>query len=200
MLLYLIRHGTTAHNAEQRHQGWTDVPLSEQGRREAAATGEHLRSVAFGRLLSSDLRRAVETARLIHGEEAALEVRAELRETDIGRLDGVTFADAEARYGQDYLRNRERFDYAPYGGEGQGPFIARARRALDELAGSCHPNGPDACVVTHGGFLKACVAALLDCPTAIPRTSFSNCGISTFQLRSDGWHITRLNSTDHLRK
>jgi broad specificity phosphatase PhoE len=199
MLLYLIRHGTTTNNTERRHQGWADVPLSDQGRREAAATGERLRTARFGRLLSSDLRRALETARLVHGDSAAIETRADLRETDIGQPDGLRFAEAEARYGESYVRDRERFDYAPYGGEGQVAFVARAKRFLDELADACAPDGHDVCAVTHGGFIKACVVALLDCPEAFARTSFANCGISTFELRADGWHITQLNCTAHLR-
>lgn len=198
MLLHLIRHGTTAHNADRRHQGWTDVSLSDQGRREAAATGRALRPVRFGRLLSSDLRRAVETARLAFGPDAPLEIRPDLRETDIGSLDGLTFAEAELRHGPRYLEHRARFDYAPYGGEGQAPFMARARRFLEELAHANQPGGPDIAAVTHGGFVKACVAALLDCPEAFPRTSISNCGISLFELRADGWHILQLNGTGHL--
>ena len=111
----------------------------------------------------------------------------------------VTFAEAEARYGDAYLRNRERFDYAPYGGTPQAEFVARARRVLGALEAATAPDGADVLVVTHGGFIKACVAALLDSPTAFPRTSFANCGISTFERRTDGWHITSLNATEHLR-
>src|SRR3982751_1494910 len=60
----LARHGETEWSAAMRHTGRTDVPLTERGERQARAVGEALRGSQFRLVLSSPLRRALETARL----------------------------------------------------------------------------------------------------------------------------------------
>ena len=63
--ILLIRHGRTRFNAQGRFMGSTDVPLDAVGRREASALGRKLRSVKVDRVISSDLRRAKQSARAI---------------------------------------------------------------------------------------------------------------------------------------
>ena len=61
---YLVRHGETEWNSENRMCGRTDVPLSEAGRRQAESLAERLKPIPFEALYSSPLQRARETARL----------------------------------------------------------------------------------------------------------------------------------------
>ena len=83
MKLYILRHGETDLNVQGRLQGWLDAPLNENGVRAAAETGRALREIRFDRAISSPLRRALETARLILAENAGqppVETDGRLRE------------------------------------------------------------------------------------------------------------------------
>lgn len=84
MLIYLLRHGETAWNAEKRYQGLTDIPLSDRGR---AA----LRQADFSpeRVYVSPLRRAAETAAILFPEARQVTV-SDFREMDFGVFEGRT--------------------------------------------------------------------------------------------------------------
>jgi broad specificity phosphatase PhoE len=81
----LARHGETEWSRELKHTGSTDVPLTDEGKRQAQRLGEALRGRAFAHVLASPLRRALETARLA-GFEPGL--RDELQEWDYGDYEG----------------------------------------------------------------------------------------------------------------
>lgn len=89
--VWLVRHGETEWSAAGRHSGWTDIPLTDVGRAQAVAAGARLRGMSFGRVLTSPLARAVETARLA-GFPAA-EADPDLREWNYGAYDGRTTAE-----------------------------------------------------------------------------------------------------------
>ena len=63
--LYLVRHGRTVYNTQNRVQGWCDSPLTTEGRRSVRVTAEHLRGRAFAAAYSSPSGRTMETAREI---------------------------------------------------------------------------------------------------------------------------------------
>lgn len=72
MTLYLIRHGETDWNREQRYQGQRDIPLNDTGRRQAARNGEALRALAlpFAEIdfIASPLSRTIETMEIIRDQ------------------------------------------------------------------------------------------------------------------------------------
>jgi broad specificity phosphatase PhoE len=130
MELYLVRHGETEWSRARRHTGRTDLPLSLVGEAEARALGDHLRGLEVDRVLSSPLRRAVDTAKLA-GFGDRLELTDALLEFDYGDYEGRTTAQIRAaRPGWDLFR-----DGCP-GGETVEAAAARTRPLLDELAGS----------------------------------------------------------------
>ena len=69
MRLFIVRHGQTPWNAEDRHQGWQDVPLSEFGEAQAARIAERLKSQHFDYIFSSPIRRCFDTAAIIVGAQ-----------------------------------------------------------------------------------------------------------------------------------
>ncbi len=85
--IYLARHGETEWSASGRHTGRTDLPLTEQGERNARQIGERLQGLHFTQVLTSPLRRARRTAELA-GFGAALEVDPELVEWNYGDYEG----------------------------------------------------------------------------------------------------------------
>lgn len=66
-LLFFVRHGETvwSETSGNRFAGWTDVPLTEKGRYQAKMAGKILAEIRIDKAYSSDLSRAVETARLV---------------------------------------------------------------------------------------------------------------------------------------
>jgi probable phosphoglycerate mutase len=87
--LLLARHGETKWSAIGRHTGRTDLPLTQSGRRRAAALRSALNGRAFALVLTSPLRRARETCELA-GIGGAAQVRDDLHEWDYGDYEGLT--------------------------------------------------------------------------------------------------------------
>ncbi len=87
--MVLLRHGETEWSLSGRHTGKTDIPLTEEGRRQARALGSRLDAWRFALVLTSPLQRALETCRLAgYGEQA--QQRPDLVEWDYGRYEGLT--------------------------------------------------------------------------------------------------------------
>jgi broad specificity phosphatase PhoE len=89
MELWLVRHGETEWSADGRHTGRTDVALTAEGELQARGIGVVLGERAFDHVLTSDLARARETARLA-GYGARAEVLVELGEVEYGEFEGRT--------------------------------------------------------------------------------------------------------------
>jgi probable phosphoglycerate mutase len=146
--IVLVRHGESTWNAEGRLQGQADPPLSELGRREAAALAPLLGGFATERVLTSDLRRARETAvELGHPEAAPDPV---WREIDVGAWQGRDLAELPPGQEPSWRGG----DLVPPGGERWEELAARVADALDALAEA----GGNWLVVTHGGVVRAAVA------------------------------------------
>ena len=94
MELYLIRHGKTIWNAENRLQGRTDIELNEEGIAAAKELGEKLKNIHFDMIYSSPLKRAFNTAELIRGARNIEIIKDDrLREISFGIYDGAYYKD-----------------------------------------------------------------------------------------------------------
>ena len=82
--VWMVRHGETQWNAEHRFQGISDIELIDRGREQAKELAVRIGERRFDSVWSSDLVRAVETARIVFGEPS-IDVR--LRELDFGDID-----------------------------------------------------------------------------------------------------------------
>ena len=87
--LLLARHGETEWSANGRHTGRTDLPLTETGRRRARGLADLVAGRSFALVLTSPLRRAVETCKLA-GLGSHAQMRDDLREWDYGAYEGLT--------------------------------------------------------------------------------------------------------------
>src|SRR6266516_399458 len=96
MCLWLVRHGLTEWNTQQRYCGHRDIPLSAQGRAQALWLAERLQKEMISAIYTSDLARARETVEIIaHQRTPAVQIRvsAAWRELDFGDWEGLTYAE-----------------------------------------------------------------------------------------------------------
>jgi broad specificity phosphatase PhoE len=154
--LGLIRHGTTAWNAEGRLQGRVDVPLSPEG--EAALVGRRLPHAFVGAAVyCSPLMRARQTAALLGLTELRIEPR--LTEMDWGAYEGRTIDKLRAEIGVQMTANEALgLDFRPPGGESPRMMRERVRPWLAEVAAQAQP----AVAVTHKGIIRAMLSLAYD--------------------------------------
>ncbi|HJP93813.1 MAG TPA: histidine phosphatase family protein [Pyrinomonadaceae bacterium] len=199
----LIRHGQSRGNAERRFGGHTATPLSARGRRQAELTARALKPESVTAIYSSDLARAMETAKpLANLTGLPVNGTSAFRERSVGVMEGLTFEDAAQQHPEQYAALLRRdFEHVLTGGESYRQLLDRARQKLDEIIAE-HPGGKIV-VFSHTGTI--CILALhlmgaLDAPELKPVwISSANCGITRFELRSDGFvKVVNINDTRHL--
>jgi broad specificity phosphatase PhoE len=149
--IVLVRHGETEWSRSGQHTGRTDVPLTEEGRRQAIAVGAALREWEFALVLTSPLSRALESCRLAGFGDVA-RIRDELREWDYGEYEGLRTVEVrEERPGWTLWSG------GVPGGESVAQVGARADRALAELRSV----DGDSLVFAHGHILRVLAARWL---------------------------------------
>jgi broad specificity phosphatase PhoE len=140
--IVLVRHGETEWSRELKHTGRTDVPLTEEGERQARGLAEALHGREFALVLSSPLHRAVETARLAGLEP---ELRDDLREWDYGDYEGRRTAEI-----REEIPDWTIWRYGAPNGESLEEVGARADRVISEIRGV----DGDVLVFAHGHLLR----------------------------------------------
>jgi broad specificity phosphatase PhoE len=152
--IWLARHGETEWSLARRHTGSTDLPLTPAGERDARALRERLAGHTFGRVLSSPLTRAMETARLA-GFDARLVVTDLLREYDYGDYEGLTT--------EQIRRVRPDWDLFRDGCPG-GESPAQMSDRMDRLLAFIGERVGDVLLFAHGHCLRALAARFLERP------------------------------------
>ena len=169
--LLVARHGQSEWNAVGRWQGQADVPLSDEGMRQAADAGLQLGT--FDAVWSSDLGRASLTASIIAEiiGIGPVVLDARLRETDVGPWQGLTHDEVEAGW-PGYLEHHRR----PEGFEPYDDAADRMLAAFIDIA-AASPGG-EVLVISHGGAIRA-ARRLLGCHDS----RLPNLGASWFTVR-----------------
>lgn len=129
--LYLVRHGQTFYNLEDRLGG--DSELTETGRSQARNMAEHFRHTGLPFIFSSRKRRALQTARPLLDLQPGcrLVALAEFDEIDAGVCEDLTYAEVKARMPEVFAtRSRDKYNYVYPGGEGYADLAKRAERGL----------------------------------------------------------------------
>jgi probable phosphoglycerate mutase len=171
--LVMLRHGQTDFNLGSRMQGQLDTELTELGRVQAVAAAEALAKHQPLRIVSSDLRRAYDTAVAL-GERTGLPVQVDrrLRETHLGDWQGMTHAEIDAGAPGARLAWRDDATWAPHGGESRVDVAARSVPLIADLVagepewGAVDEPERPVVLVAHGGLIAGLTAALLALPVA----------------------------------
>lgn len=149
--IVLVRHGETEWSRSGRHTGRTDIPLTEEGRRQARAVGVVLRDRRFALVLTSPLSRSVETCELAGlGDESAED--EDLMEWDYGAYEGRTTNEIRAeRAGWSLWRD----------GVPEGETVEQVRERVDRVLVKVRGAGGDVALFAHGHLLRAFTARWL---------------------------------------
>jgi broad specificity phosphatase PhoE len=198
-LLLLARHGETDWNRANRVQGHTDIPLNDEGRKQAARLAARMRTFGIRALHASDLSRAAETARIV-GDAIALApvLSPKWREIGLGALEGHDGKETHRDFGEMVSAAAGRADPLAPGAEAFATFSARIVEGYERIARE-HA-GQTVLVVSHGGTLKTLIAHLLGLPpTRIDRLSLrANAGLSVIDFRHGRPQLALLNDARHL--
>jgi len=194
MRLFLVRHGETEANAVRVVQR-PEVPLSPRGRAQAERLARRLAETGVARILTSDLRRAAETAeRVAEAAGAPLELEPLLRERDYGEIRGRPYAELE-REGVSIFAP----GYAPPGGETWEAFFARVERAWARIREVAARTPGSVAVVTHGLVKHAIASRQLSPALGVEPARivpFANTAVTV--LEGPPWEVRLLGCTAHL--
>src|SRR5262245_9595191 len=152
--IYLVRHGATERSVDGRHTGRANIPLTDEGRRQAGQLGERLAGKRFALVLVSPLKRALETAHLAgYGDVAELE--PDLMEWDYGAYDNLTAVEIR----------RERPGWTPFeGGFPEGETLEEVAVRAERVLARVRPVGGDVALFAHGHILRVIAARWLEQP------------------------------------
>lgn len=185
----LIRHGVTDWNKEMRIQGHSDIPLNEDGRRQALLLGKRIGGESWDAVYSSDLGRALETAHAAAaGGGLPVTVDPRLRELYFGEIEGSTEEERVSRWGADWRQ-------LELGQEPREAAAARGAKAIAEIAG--RHRGGRVLVVSHGGLIGSAIRKLIPdmpFPSLLGNTSVT----LVRRLSDDRWACDLYNCTKHL--
>lgn len=185
----IIRHGTTAWNKAGRLQGYSDIPLDEEGLLQARKLGLRLAGEHWDAVYSSHLVRARQTAAIVAEELGIDSVRQDNRlgEAGGGLAEGTTEADRIAQWGADWKQ-------LDLGMESNAAVLDRGMSFLKELI--AEEQGKHIVLVTHGSFIRQLLAHLL--PHMPPPPPMKNTSITRLQFADDSWHCELFNCVNHL--
>ncbi|AEX70416.1 histidine phosphatase family protein [Corynebacterium diphtheriae] len=161
--LIVLRHGQTEYNATKRMQGHLDTVLSDAGWAQAEAAADFLATLPIGKIVSSDLARAHDTATVV-GQRLGVDVSTDqrLRETNLGDWQAKTHEEVDEHYPGARALWRHDATWAPPNGESRIHVAQRARAVVDELMRD-YDEWDDCSVllVAHGGTISALTSSLL---------------------------------------
>lgn len=197
--VYLIRHGETEWNNNGRWQGNLDTPLNDHGRQQARKLAKYLSTRPIADVYSSDLSRALETARTL-ADALGLTPQTDprLRELHLGIFQGLTRDEIKEKYPQQLADNHNDYmDHVIPQGESRRQLQARMWAAWNDITASA--TGPEAVIVSHGGALKVLLFKLFEADApALSNLHIGNTTITTISQHSSGWRITGLAAAPHL--
>jgi broad specificity phosphatase PhoE len=197
--ILLVRHGETEMNSAQRYWGKTDVNLGPAGLRQAEQLRDRLATEKIDFVYSSEMRRAVLTARTIASIHCLQETPCpELREIDFGQIEGLDFAGVQAQFpdiAKMWIDRDPNLCYPE--GESLTQLDVRLARFRNRLLQ--HSEKEVVMVVAHSGVLRTLICQLLGLETR-NRWNFriDLASLSIIETYPDTAILSLLNDTSHL--
>lgn len=194
-----VRHGITDYNIEKRAQGHTHNPLNAEGRAQAALVAKRLSEERWDVFISSDLKRARETAEIISASIGKpvdfFDLR--LREMDRGKIAGTIEEERVARWGENWTE-------IDMGQESHESMRTRGINFIQDIASRYA--GKNVLVVTHGYFLGQTLKELMKDEST--GNELHNTSVTTIAHNGEKWgyllydcvrHLPEKNAGSHIR-
>lgn len=207
MKLYFVRHGRTVWNLEGRFQGASgDSPLLPESIDILQQLGQYLKEIPFDTIYSSDLPRAVKSAKIIQSQLQApcpLESIPDLREWHLGKLEGLKIATLNAIYPQQikaFRSNLAQFDTRMFEAESLYSTTQRTIQFIKSLKGS---PAKRVLIVGHGANLTASLRTLLGYkePHLRKDGGLANASLTVLETNDfETFTLERWNDTSYQRK
>lgn len=164
-VLVLARHGQSAWNLENRFTGWVDIPLTDNGIKEAENASAKLSSYKFDVAFSSDLIRAKDTLKIIlektHQNHIPVYANKALNERMYGDLQGMNKDEAKQKFGEEQVKIwRRSYDIAPPNGESLKDTAARVLPYFETNIVPYIKQNKNILIVAHGNSLRALIMYL----------------------------------------
>lgn len=185
MKLYMVRHGQSQTNLEQKYTGWAQVELTEKGHKDAEKAGQFLQGIPFDRIYASDLSRAVHTAKIALPGCEPLQTPL-LREIGLGVLEKRSISECTETYGEVLARHRLAYDYTAYGGENGAMIRQRVRDFLTLLEKDPAEN---IAAFAHAGTLMSAMDVIFEAPLDRKHLRCPNGCIAIFVYENDRWAL-----------
>ena len=197
--LLLVRHGDTELNSRERYWGQTDIELSEAGLRQAEKLRDRLAAEKIDVVYSSGLQRASLTAKIIASRHQLDVITcAELRETNFGKIEGLTFDEVSRLYPElTELWVNWSLQLKFPDGESVDELNSRVSKFLDRL--KKHAPDETILIVAHAGPLRLLVCRLLGIELQHWRQIRINlASLSIVETYPRGAVLSLLNDVSHL--
>lgn len=181
--IYIIRHGQTDLNLRRVLQGRSDQPLNETGIEQAGEAAERFRrlGISIDQIWSSPLQRAVQTARIVAGEDIPLTTDEHLLEMDYGPYEGASLLDPPEEiltFFSDFVNNPQ-----PQGMESLDGVVQRLGLFLEEFREA--PVGGNILLSTHAIAMKGALEYLTpDSGGSYWNTHIANCEVYVTRLEN----------------
>lgn len=187
--IYIARHGETDWNRAGKLQGATDVPLNEEGRKQAVACGKFFEDIAIRAIFTSPLQRASETAKIINEQLHLPLIQIDaFRERTFGTAEGMTYEERSKVYPRKNYPNQESFK----------AFRKRLVRGLQEIY-EAYPD-EDVALIAHGAVIHTLFQIVQNADFFPKHARLSNGGVSTIYSKGGEWWLEAYNDTHHLPK
>lgn len=164
----LVRHGQTQWNKEGKYTGQSDIPLNETGKEQAKKVSADILALKPDLIISSDLQRAILTAKLIRAGQTQIPLRTDqrLREIHQGEWEGLQEEEIKLRFESQFAsRKEDPLKVAPPGGETIGQVYDRVLNFLNDI-GRQYPD-QTVLIVAHGVVLA--IIDLIGCGEPIEK-------------------------------
>ncbi len=196
----IIRHGETDWNKEGRLQGHTDIPLNDTGRKQALAMASNAVHFNFDALYSSDLMRAIETAKaLAQYEHLELKMLTKLRERHFGFLQGLCKSELPETHPEAFALYDSRDVHHKFEtGESLLEFNKRVIDVFNDLVK--HHSNQQIAVVCHAGLLDSMRRLATGQPLHTERNfHIPNSALNWFHFDGNKWHLDQWDDHHHVK-
>jgi len=198
--LYLVRHGETNYNQENRVQGHEDSLLTNFGKQQAGALAAAFKEIQIDQIYASPLIRAHETAMAIAGEHDGLEITPidEFKELHCGDFQGMLLDEIRESRWEEWQHFLASPNVAPPGGESMNQLYVRVSRAMEMILNGAGEDETIVCV-SHAGVVRMSMAYLMNVQvSAAVNFGLSNGSIARLINKHGRWTLLKWNDTEHL--